>query len=90
MTPSGTFNVGGFVFKIWSNLNKEAILWEYNGTDTDIVIPKEVEGYTVTAIQTNAFKEMDIESVVIPEGVTFINYGAFQNCKNLKKSRYAG
>ena len=85
LTPSGTFNVGGFVFKIWSNLNKEAILWEYNGTDTDIVIPKEVEGYTVTAIQTNAFKEMDIESVVIPEGVTFINYGAFQNCKNLKK-----
>lgn len=53
----------------------------------DIVIPSSVtyEGveYPVVGIDDNAFKDATITSVVIPDGVKYIEDAAFYNCENL-------
>ncbi|TCT24938.1 LPXTG-motif cell wall-anchored protein [Melghiribacillus thermohalophilus] len=50
---------------------------DYSGTDTDIVIPDELDGKPVTEIGNDAFRYMGITSVVIPETVTKIGEQAF-------------
>lgn len=46
-------------------------------------IPFSYNGKAVTAIDENAFYSATINKVVIPEGVTHIGNGAFDNCKRL-------
>ncbi len=56
----------------------------YTGTSPHVIIPASYRGKPVIGIGDNAFKERnDITSVVIPEGVKYINRGAFQNCLGL-------
>jgi len=52
-----------------------ASLTKYTGNETDLVIPSEVDGYTVTSIGPNlltAFQKVKITSLVIPDTVTTI------------------
>ena len=49
----------------------------YTCTDTDVIIPSEISGKTITEIGWYAFREKQLTSVKIPEGVTAIAYGAF-------------
>ncbi|MEE0913777.1 MAG: leucine-rich repeat protein [Ruminococcus sp.] len=49
----------------------------YNGGDTNITIPSEIDGYAVTSIGKEAFASRKFESVTIPEGVTNIGKDAF-------------
>lgn len=62
-----------------------------NGYTGDIVIPEEVNGYTVTAIDENAFmndwgtEELTISSIDIPSTIKKIGKFAFYNCLLLKK-----
>ena len=62
-----------------------------NGYQGDIVIPEEVNGYTVTAIDDNAFMndwgtdELTISSIDIPNTIKKIGKFAFYNCNLLKK-----
>ena len=46
-------------------------------------IPFSYNGKAVTAIDENAFYSATINKVVIPEGITHIGSGAFDNCKRL-------
>ena len=51
---------------------------------TEIVIPKEIEGYPVVCIMWYAFwGKSSLTSVVIPEGITSIGDSAFGYCENL-------
>jgi hypothetical protein len=53
-------------------------------TDTEIVIPSNVDGYEVLAIYSEAFKnQTQITSVKIPDTVTTIQDRAFQGCTGL-------
>jgi len=53
-------------------------------TDTDIVIPKSVNGYPIDWIGQNAFYDnQQITSIVIPEGVECIDHHAFCGASNL-------
>ena len=57
-------------------------------TDTDVIIPSELGGYTVTAIEQSAFqstlfKKSKLTSVVIPDTVTRIKTNAFKDCDSL-------
>ena len=61
-----------------------AMITGYNGNDTKVVIPSEVNGIKVIAIGVEAFCENKlIESVVIPEGIRGIATSAFASCDKL-------
>ena len=50
------------------------------GTDVKVQVPSELDGYKVTAILENAFKDKNVKSVTIPEGVWTIQRYAFIGC----------
>ena len=62
-----------------------AIITGYIGSDFDIVIPSEIENRPVVEIDAEAFEGYDLKSVVIPQSVTIIDYGAFHSCDLLEK-----
>ena len=55
----------------------------YDGTDTVVVIPSKINGFTVETIDRIAFRDSSVTSVTIPDSVTFIGDAAFANCSNL-------
>lgn len=58
-------------------------LTKYVGTETDVVVPTELDGLRVTEIGVNCFAETDIVSVTVPPSITVIESGAFTGCANL-------
>ncbi len=50
-----------------------------------VVIPQSVEGCPVTELGNYLFKGSSITKAEVPEGVKKINYGAFDDCKNLEE-----
>jgi len=56
----------------------------YNGSDTDVKIPSEIEGIIVTSIGDWAFDDCDkLTSISIPSGVLSIKANSILNCENL-------
>jgi hypothetical protein len=49
----------------------------YTGSDTDVVIPREIDEMPVRGISSFAFANKGLTSVVIPDSVNIIWYGAF-------------
>lgn len=68
----------------WSVTNNEVTITGYIGSNTVISIPPAIDGYPVKVIGELAFADnRSITDVTISEGVTSIEYGAFQRCSNL-------
>ena len=64
--------------------NGKAVITGYTGNATDITIPAHIGGYEVQKIKANAFAgNRTLTSVVVSEGITSIEYGAFANCPGL-------
>ena len=77
---------GDFEYEILEDGTAE-IIW-YSGTETDLVIPSEIDGHKVTSIGMSAFYSgsgENFKSVYIPEGVVKIGSQAFDNCQNLEE-----
>ena len=56
----------------------------YSGTETDLVIPSKLDGYTVTSIGAHAFYDKgDLRSVQLPESLLKIGSYAFMNCSGI-------
>lgn len=83
-----------FVCYVTDAVAKTIEVVRYTGNDTDIVIPEKIGGYVVTSIgyrvvcigggwdyALSGFNRLT--SITIPEGVTRINYRAFEDCSNL-------
>ena len=52
--------------------------------DGDVVIPAEIDGYPVTGIASNAFKDcVGMTSLTISSNVTSVGIGAFDGCSSL-------
>ncbi len=70
---------------VYALLNDQtAIVLDYEGTATEIYLPLLIDGYTVTAINKEAFRNCDtLVSVIIPESVTIIDNYAFCDCNGL-------
>ena len=63
--------------------NGTAQITDYNSPEKNVVIPSEIDGYSVTEIGSQAFYYSSIESVVVPDGVIRIGEGAFTENHNL-------
>lgn len=58
---------------------------KYNGSDTDVVIPAEIDGKSVTAIYSNSFTDnKKIVSVKMPDTLKSIESWAFAGCSTLE------
>ena len=63
----------------------KATLTAYDGPGGNVVIPSTLDGYPVTAIGNEAFKDKtNITAVTIPEGVKSIGVIAFFGCSNIE------
>ena len=56
---------------------------KYKGGKKDVIIPSEIDGYTVTAIGQEAFRTIAVTSVTIPSSVKEIGQDAFEYCTSL-------
>ena len=61
-----------------------AIITDYKGTDSNLVIPDTLGGYPVTEIEAFAFDECSMVSMTIPASVKRIGGGAFYLCEALE------
>ncbi|MBR2853700.1 MAG: leucine-rich repeat domain-containing protein, partial [Clostridia bacterium] len=79
-----TRTVWSYQFEIQEDNTAKII--EYRGTDTELIIPAELDGFPVTAIGDGVFQlKQKITSVVIPEGVVSIGSKAFSSCDGITK-----
>ncbi len=83
-TPDPTEPTPPDAFEVSVTANQTASIDSYTGTETDVVIPDEINGYKITAISDGAFKDSPVTSIVLPETVTKIGAGAFAG-SNLKR-----
>ena len=58
-------------------ITTDGVITSYNGDKTNITVPAQVDGITVTAIGDNVFNGSDIKSITLPYTVTSIGVSAF-------------
>ena len=83
------FTSGDYTYSLMTNTNDSektaACIESYSGSDTDLVIPEELDGLDVIALGSYAFTSMhELETVKLPE--TMIQFGeyAFADCPAIK------
>ena len=75
-------NVSDYTYSI---LGDTVAITGYTGSDTEIVIPSEIDGLPVSRIGNQAFCQCEkLENVMIPESVIYIGADAFRECKNIR------
>ena len=71
--------------------NKQVTITQYNGNSKCICIPNNIDGYPVTAIGNNAFKNCsNLETIYIGSNISNIEDNAFYNCNNLRSIVFSG
>lgn len=66
-------------------VGSSAVITGYNGPDTVLSVPDEINGYAVTAIGDGAFENMDkLVEVYLPESIASIGARSFKNCTALQ------
>ena len=76
-------DTSGDVGFLYQTVDGQATITGYRGTKKAIIIPVSIDGYPVTAIGDEAFKNSTITSVSIPSTVTRIGWFAFCDCSSL-------
>ena len=69
---------GDYSFKVYDDGTVEIV--DYNGRETDVVIPVELDGNQVTTIGSEAFAYYKMASLTIPEGIS-VSGRAFEYCE---------
>ena len=71
-----------WTYNVLSEEEKTAEITGYNGTETELVFPEEIDGYTMVAIANDAFEDdypntPNYTSITIPDTYTRIGYNNF-------------
>lgn len=67
------------------------VISKYNGTDETFVVPSEIEGVPVVALDEGAFRgNPHLRSVTVPSSVGIIGDLAFADCTNLVSATFVG
>lgn len=74
--PPPIYTIGDYMIRENDN---GVIILQYNGSDTDLTIPDELNGQPVTTIGSRAFQDKNINKLTIPDTVTEIGYKAFES-----------
>ena len=73
----------GYVYSVIGN---QALIEDVEDNLTgEITVPETLGGYPVVSILDYAFRDSKVESIKLPDSITFIGEGAFINCEKLKK-----
>ena len=67
----------------WNYDANYAILRGYEGAGGDVVVPAEIDGFTVDVIGINVFNGDTITSLTLPETVLELRSGSVASCENL-------
>ncbi|EWM53218.1 leucine-rich repeat domain-containing protein [Ruminococcus flavefaciens] len=67
------------LFYYYNTETHEARIDRYKGSETELTIPSNIDGYTVTSIGPSAFSGSAVTKVSIPDTVTIICGSAFKN-----------
>ena len=67
----------------WNYDANYAILRGYDGAGGDVVVPAEIDGFTVDVIGINVFKGDTITSLTLPETVLELRSNAVASCEKL-------
>jgi len=65
--------------------NGEIIIESYMGNSPKVAVPAEIDGFPVTTIQYEAFRQGTLVEVELPDGIKTIQKDAFMFCKELEK-----
>ncbi len=68
----------------------KAFITKYNGLETEITVPAEIDSYTVMCFGNTYEGNENIVSIVIPDGIHQICDYAFSNCYSLTTVTYLG
>ena len=69
----------------WNYDANYGILRGYNGAGGDVVVPGELDGFTVDVIGVNVFRGETITSLTLPETVLELRSNAISTCDNLTR-----
>ncbi|MDE7120788.1 MAG: leucine-rich repeat domain-containing protein, partial [Oscillospiraceae bacterium] len=73
-----------FVYEI--HADGTAIILDFTGSDTELVITSQIGGYPVTEIGQYAFEAAwDVTSITLPDTIQIINEQAFADCEMLSE-----
>lgn len=61
-----------------------ATLTAYIGTEKNVSLPTEIDGYRVTSIGKETFRNTAVEAVILPSGIESIGWFAFYGCVGLR------
>ena len=76
-------------FQYYAGGSGGAVIYQYTGSDTNVVIPSELNN--VPVVEVNGFEgNAQLVSVTIPETVKTIGYSAFQDCTSLSRVIFEG
>ena len=76
--PTAYFTSGDYYYSVHDGT---AAIVKYNGSNGEIEIPSEIDGYPVTEIGAAAFWGKETKDLIIPTSITRIGERAFEYCK---------